>query len=402
MLTRSAVFLLLMTALARTHAAPTQGVPVGGDQAARIVAQGSTTRVTQTADRAVINWQTFNVARGESVVFAQPSASSIVLNRIAGARSTIDGNVTANGKVFLVNARGIVFGPNAQVNVGSLIATTADTNTETFLQGNAAFRGTSPAASAIVNQGSITAAPGGDVLLLAPRVTNTGSIRADEGRVVLATGRAFLIDVFGDGLLQVATDAVAGLPSPALTQVGSIEVGSGTLLVRRALGVAALAGTLNGVPIAERAHDAVSLPGGAVAFVGKAKRPTANVDARWIKPIAVDGGGGVIDASPVYSLFTPAPVVGDIPAPVPPTEAQSARLTEFNRLSDRMPGAGRPAESGEVAANELFDGSQLPAAASTQPVNFDVPARGGTLPKAANGDQKRPCTVSELVRGNCR
>jgi hypothetical protein len=37
-----------------------------------------------------------------------------------------------------------------------------------------------------------------------------------------------------------------------------------------------------------------------------------------------------------------------------------------------------------------------------QPVNFDVPARGGTLPKAANGDQKRPCTVSEPVRGNCR
>ena len=96
------------------------------------------------------------------------------------------------------------------------------------------------------------------------------------------------------------------------------------------------------------------------------------------------------------------PVAGDIPAPLPPTEAQSARLTEFNRLSERMPPEARPAASAEVAANELFDGSQLPAGGSMQPVNCDVPALGGTLPKAGNDDPKRPCTVAELVRGNCR
>jgi filamentous hemagglutinin family protein len=335
------------------------------------------------------------------VVFAQPSPNAIVLNRVAGARSTIDGNISANGKVFLVNARGIVFGPNALVNVGSLIATTADTNTDTFLQGNAAFRGTSPSSSAVLNQGSITAAPGGNVVLLAPRVSNTGSIRADHGRVVLATGRAFLIDVFGDGLLQVATDAVAGLPSPSITQLGSIEVGSGTLLVRRALGIGALQGTLNGATLSERANEAVSLPGGAVAFVGKANRPTANVDARWIKPVTVDGGGGVIDASPVYSLFSPAPVLGENPAPTTPSESQAARLTEFNRLSGRMPATAHPAESQAVADDALFDLSQVPAAAAMQPVNFDVAAPNSTQPKPANGGQRRRCTVADLVRGNC-
>jgi filamentous hemagglutinin family protein len=353
-------------------------------------------------DRAVINWQTFNVSRNETVAFAQPSANSLLLNRVTGAKSTIDGNITANGRIFIVNTRGIVFGPTAQVNVGSLVAMTADTSPDAFLQGNPAFRGTSPAASTIVNQGTITAAAGGNVLLLAPGVVNQGTIRANGGKIVLATGRAFLVDLFGDGLVQVATAAVAGPPSANVTQIGTLEVGAGTVLVRRAFGPASLLGTLNSIPLAEYADQAVSLPGGAVAFIGaSAKQPSAQIDPNWIKPASGSGGGGIIDASPIYGFpSTSASVALAAPAFVPPLEGQSARLAEFNRLGDALQPGGTNGTQTEFVSNELYIVSAPGSMPTAQTVGFTQSAPAAAAPQA--DPAKRRCTVAELLRQGCR
>ena len=96
---------------------PTGGQVVGGQ--ASIVQNGNALNITQTTDRAAIDWQSFNVGQGNSVNFAQPSASSIALNRVLGSDvSVIQGAINANGQVFLVNQSGILFTPTAQVNVG--------------------------------------------------------------------------------------------------------------------------------------------------------------------------------------------------------------------------------------------------------------------------------------------
>lgn len=67
--------------------------------------------VNQGSDRGIINWQGFDILGGESTRFNQPSANSVTLNRIGGGRpSQILGNLSANGKLYLVNPNGVVFG----------------------------------------------------------------------------------------------------------------------------------------------------------------------------------------------------------------------------------------------------------------------------------------------------
>src|SRR5579862_7937634 len=113
---RFAVASLLAPGLAL--AGPTGGVVVGGS--ATISHPSSTgTVITENSSSAIINWQQFNVAGNEYVQFVQPSASSVILNRIiGGSPSQIFGSLLANGRVFLINPQGILFAPGAQLDVG--------------------------------------------------------------------------------------------------------------------------------------------------------------------------------------------------------------------------------------------------------------------------------------------
>ena len=63
------------------------------------------------------------IAANETVNFVEPSATSIVLNRVTGSeQSVINGILTANGRVFLINSNGILFGSGSSVNVGAFLA----------------------------------------------------------------------------------------------------------------------------------------------------------------------------------------------------------------------------------------------------------------------------------------
>src|SRR5207249_1140649 len=80
----------------------------------------------QASHNAWINWQSFNIRPGETTSFTQPSAVSVVWNRILDANpSQIWGNLNANGYVVLMNQNGFYFGPNSVINVGGLVVTTA-------------------------------------------------------------------------------------------------------------------------------------------------------------------------------------------------------------------------------------------------------------------------------------
>src|SRR5262245_17631102 len=84
--------------------------------AATVSGQGTgSVVINQMTPSAVINWNTFNIGVGESTRFNQPSASSVILNRVTGGHgpSVIDGTLTANGRVFIVNGDGVLFGPHS-------------------------------------------------------------------------------------------------------------------------------------------------------------------------------------------------------------------------------------------------------------------------------------------------
>src|SRR5881394_1684441 len=152
----SCLFTAAMLTSARAGGLPSGGVVVGGK--ATISNPGSSsTVINQSTDKAILTWQDFSIATGNSVTFNQPGANSIALNRVLGSTpSTINGSLFANGHVWLINGNGVLFGKGAQVSVGSLIATTADMADQDFMNGNYKFGSASANPNAaIVNNGSI-------------------------------------------------------------------------------------------------------------------------------------------------------------------------------------------------------------------------------------------------------
>ena len=102
-------------------ALPGGGTVVGGQAA--ITTNGTRMDITQDSQRAIINWQGFDIGSDAQVNFAQPGQSSVTLNRVSGATaSRIEGQLTANGQVFLVNPNGVLFGGGARVNASALVA----------------------------------------------------------------------------------------------------------------------------------------------------------------------------------------------------------------------------------------------------------------------------------------
>ncbi|POB05240.1 filamentous hemagglutinin N-terminal domain-containing protein, partial [Halopseudomonas oceani] len=187
------------------HAAdlPTGGNIVGGSGS--ISQDGNSLNVQQNSDRLITNWDSFDISAGHTVNFYQPGSNSVALNRVIGEdASAIYGNLNANGKVFLVNPNGVLFGQGAAVNVGALVASTLSLSDEDFNDGNYQFSGDGNNA-AVINRGTLNADQGA-VALLGGQVSNHGIIQANQGTVALAAGDKITLDFAGDGLLNVTVD----------------------------------------------------------------------------------------------------------------------------------------------------------------------------------------------------
>ena len=187
-------------------ALPQNGAVVSGTGS--ITTSGNNMQVTQNSQNMIVNWQSFNIGKDAGVNFAQPNSQSAALNRVMSADpSYIMGSLTSNGRVFLVNPSGVMFGNGAQVNVGGLVASTLDISNSNFMSGNYVFEKNGSAGS-ISNLGTINA-NGGFVALLAPEVINQGLITANLGTVALAAGDKVSLDVKGDGLISFNIDKAA-------------------------------------------------------------------------------------------------------------------------------------------------------------------------------------------------
>jgi len=188
-------------------AGPAEPQVVGGSATVQGLGTANVT-VSQSTDKAIINWKTFNIGAGETTRFVQPSASSVALNRVTGrlGPSEIYGTLSANGRVFLVNPDGILVGPGAKIDTAGYLATTHDIKNEDFMAGRYNFSVPGRPDASVVNQGAITAQDSGFAALVAPGVRNTGTITATLGKIGLASGNGFSLDFYGDKLITLSVE----------------------------------------------------------------------------------------------------------------------------------------------------------------------------------------------------
>ncbi len=213
--------------------------PIGGTVAAgqaNISSSGNTLTVNQLSNKAVIDWRGFDIGAGETTQFIQNSSSAIALNRVnSNSASVINGNLTANGNIIILNQNGVMFGNGAQVDVGGLIATTAGISNDDFMRdGPLHFNIAGNPNASISNAGRITTRDAGLVAMVAPSVSNSGVIAARLGKVHLASGDTATIDLYGDGLLEIGvSDRVR---SQLVENSGVISADGGTIALTAGAG----------------------------------------------------------------------------------------------------------------------------------------------------------------------
>jgi len=211
-------------------AAPTGGNVVVGDANIESLEGDPAIGVTQNSQNAIVEWQTFNLSNGEDFFFNQPNADAVILNRVLGAGgSVIDGELTANGNVFIMNSDGVLFGPNAVIDVSGLVVTSLDIDDVDFMAGDFDFRFLGDDGASIINQGEISIAESGILAFVAPNVANEGLIAARLGTVTLAAGDRFVIDFFGDGLVTFSPDIPSGENRGEIDVTGAINAEGGAI-----------------------------------------------------------------------------------------------------------------------------------------------------------------------------
>jgi filamentous hemagglutinin family protein len=282
---------------ASSWAAPQGGTVAAGS--ATIVSTPGVTTINQGSQKAALNWQSFNIGQGETVRFVQPGSDSVALNRVTGAdASSILGHLSANGKVFLVNPNGILFGRDASVNVGALVASSLNLSDADFMAGRYAFGG--EGRGAVVNEGAIHA-DGGFVALLGAEVRNDGAISARLGTVALAAGRAITLDVAGDGLLNVAIEQGA---LNALVQNGGLIAADGGQVLLSAQAAGQLLGSMvNNTGVIQA--RTVENRNGVIKLLGDMQSGTVKASGTLDASAPGGGDGGFIEASAAHVKLAP-------------------------------------------------------------------------------------------------
>ena len=190
--------------------------------------------VIRASDGSIINYRSFDIAPTETVRFIQPGASARVLNRIdGGAPTNIEGSLIANGRVFIVNPAGVIFGPNSVVNAAGLYAAAGNISDRDFVNSRYYFANIS---GEITARGLMTAEA---VHLIGRSVSNHGQIVASGGVVSMLVGDSVLVQERGSTIAARITDHAAparagdrsGAAVASIENTGSVEAPGGSIVL---------------------------------------------------------------------------------------------------------------------------------------------------------------------------
>ena len=269
--------------------------PLGGQVTAgtgSIARSGATTTIQQASQNLSLNWNSFNISKQETVNFVQPSASAIAVNRIFDTNGTqILGQLSANGQVYLINPSGIVFGQGAQVNVGSIVASTLDIKDASLTGAARTFAGNG--SGSIVNSGTINAANGGYVALLGNTVSNQGTINAPKGTVALGAGSTATLTFQNNSLVSMQIDQ--SLLNSLVENGGLIKADGGQVVMGAGAKDSLLASVVNNTGVIQA--RTVGTHEGMITLLGGMAAGTVNVGGTLDASAPNGGNGGFIETS---------------------------------------------------------------------------------------------------------
>lgn len=301
---------------------PANALPTGWNVtsgAATITQNGNTLNINQTSQQAIANFASFNVGSGALVDIRQLNSSAALLARVTGGDpSLIQGQIRADGALWLINQAGIMVGPGARIDVARFIASSLNVSDSDFLAGRLNFKGAGTPGD-VRNEGTINAASGGSIYLVGANVANSGSLNAPQGEVLLAAGQTVqLVDTATPGV----SVAITGAPGEA-RNLGQITAEAGRIGL--AAGLVSNSGTINassavreGGRIFLRASgdiktsatsniSANGTTGGNVVLIAE---NAASIDGE-VSATGSTGRGGYVDTSGKKSLdVVKAPTVG--------------------------------------------------------------------------------------------
>ncbi|SFU51919.1 filamentous hemagglutinin family N-terminal domain-containing protein [Polaromonas sp. YR568] len=262
--------------------------------AAGIATVGNATTINQSSQRVAIDWTSLSTAANEALIFNQPNAQAIALNRITGSSpSEFLGSLTANGQVFILNPNGVLFGAGSQVNVGGLVASTLSMSNADFMNGNHVFTGSG---GSVVNQGTLNAAPGGYLTLLAPEVRNEGVMTASLGTALLAAGNKVTLNLDNGSLLGYSIDQ--GAINALAENKQLIQANGGQVLLSAKAMNSLTTATVNNTGVIEA--RTFQNKAGRILLMGDMETGTVNVAGTLDASAPAGGDGGFIETSAAH------------------------------------------------------------------------------------------------------
>lgn len=242
MVSLSALTVSMAWAAPASNALPSGGVVSYGQ--ASISQSGSTLTINQSSNKAIANWQSFDIGAAARVSVNQPGSNAVLLNRVVGnSPSQIFGKLDANGQVILVNPNGVLFGKGGSVNTGGFTASAYSLSDADFIAGNYRYYRNGSTAS-VINEGSISVADGSYVALIGAAVSNSGQIVVPHGTVGMAAGEVVNVPLSASGKITFELTPASINTSVSNTAGGIIQATDGQVYMRAASLNGALASIL--------------------------------------------------------------------------------------------------------------------------------------------------------------
>ncbi len=225
------------------------------------------------------NW-TVNINMGSS-------NDKVVVYDTENDPTQILGALNSNGRVYIFDRNGVIFGAGSQVNVGSIVASSGSLD-EQNTGSDVAIKDVAGGGDVNIEQGAtISVADAGLAAFVAPNVSNSGVINAKVGNVVLASGNTVTLDLYGDGLVNVAVDGA--LENALVQNSGQINANGGNVVLAATAAKGAVDSVINMDGIID--VSSASSKGGNVKISGGSKG-VVTVDGS-INANGATGGGTV-------------------------------------------------------------------------------------------------------------